>query len=213
MRACVTASRVSPFDCFACVLTGRAALQVPPEAAPEPEPAPEPELELNRWSCATCVAAGVSAPGCQVCAAELQTVHALRKDVDSFIDMMSAQRLRELMDQLRQEAAASSDADPDLCTVHVGGLDNFTEARMQSSYEAELTQLFQDFGAVLAVQVRIRNRVEADGQKKVSWALVTYSTAAEAGAAIAGGARLSLLEQSRTHRLQGCPDLGAHSTH
>ena len=115
-------------------------------------------------------------------------------------------RLLNLLESGRDDAA---DADPNQCTVHVGGLDMYTDADQQSSYEAELSELFGEFGTVLAVQVRIRQSSE-QGVKKCSWALVTFSLASEAQVAIATAAsRLPQRESHRTHRLQGATQLGA----
>ena len=94
--------------------------------------------------------------------------------------------------------------------VHVGGLDMYTDEDQRASYETELTELFGEFGTVRAAQVRVRQGGWTDGVQKHSWALVTFSLASEAQAAIADAAlRLAQRVPSSTHRLQGATKLGA----
>ena len=59
--------------------------------------------------------------------------------------------------------------------LHIGGVQGAIED------EAKLTQLFSKFGIVLAVTLRIRRE-----GKKVSWALVSFSTVSEADSCLAG---------------------------
>jgi hypothetical protein len=98
----------------------------------------------------------------------------------------------------------------DAYTVHVGGLDMYTDEDQRASYETELTELFGEFGTVRAAQVRVRQGGWTDGVQKHSWALVTFSLPSEAQAAIADAAlRLAQRAPSSTHRLQGATKLGA----
>ena len=64
--------------------------------------------------------------------------------------------------------------------VHVGGLEGTLEE------EDALTEVFSQFGTLLAVTVRIRRE-----GKKVSWALVSYGSAQEADRCLAGTAALT----------------------
>ena len=64
--------------------------------------------------------------------------------------------------------------------LHVGGVQGSIED------EGKLTEIFGRFGTVLAVTLRIRR----DG-KKVSWALVSFSSVSEADSCLAGMAELA----------------------
>ena len=98
----------------------------------------------------------------------------------------------------------------DAYTVHVGGLDMYTDEDQRASYETELTERFGEFGTVRAAQVRVRQGGWTDGVQKHSWALVTFSLPSEAQAAITDAAlRLAQRAPSSTHRLQGATKLGA----
>ncbi len=70
--------------------------------------------------------------------------------------------------------------------IHVGGLGDGTHEN-----EKRLTKVFGQFGTVLACTLQRRREVE-DGQEKVSWALITFRTAVEAAAAVAGTADLKI---------------------
>jgi hypothetical protein len=67
--------------------------------------------------------------------------------------------------------------------IHVGGL----EGRLED--EAELASLFGRFGTVLAATLRVRREVK-NGKQVVSWALLSFGSAAEAQAAIDAAADL-----------------------
>ena len=64
--------------------------------------------------------------------------------------------------------------------LHVGGVQGSIED------EGKLTEIFGRFGTVLAVTLRIRR----DG-KKVSWALVSFSSVSEADSCLSGMAELA----------------------
>ena len=51
-------------------------------------------------------------------------------------------------------------------------------------YEAQLRELFQEFGSVLAAKVRVR--IKGDGERKTSWGLVAFGTPEDAARAAAG---------------------------
>ena len=70
--------------------------------------------------------------------------------------------------------------------IHVGGLGDGTHEN-----EKKLTKVFSKFGTVVACTLQRRRQVE-DGQEKVSWALITFGTTAEAAAAVAGTADLKI---------------------
>jgi hypothetical protein len=64
--------------------------------------------------------------------------------------------------------------------IHVGGLEG-----PALEDEGALAELFGRFGTVLAVTLRVRREVK-DGKQVVSWALVSFSSAEEAQAALTG---------------------------
>jgi hypothetical protein len=90
--------------------------------------------------------------------------------------------------------------------VHVGGLAGPTELED----EGALAALFGRFGTVLAVTLRVRREVQ-DGKQTVSWALVSFSCADEAQAAVAGAAELAAQHTSLVVRMVDAAQL-AHST-
>ena len=69
-------------------------------------------------------------------------------------------------------------------SIHVGGLEGELED------EKALASLFGRFGTVLAATLRVRREVK-NGKAVVSWALVSFSSTAEAEAALAGSADLA----------------------
>eukprot|EP01046_Picozoa_sp_COSAG06_P011845 COSAG06_NODE_682_length_13115_cov_17.917793_4_plen_497_part_00 len=69
--------------------------------------------------------------------------------------------------------------------IHVGGLEG-----PELEDEKALASLFGRFGVVLAATLRVRREVK-NGKAVVSWALVSFSCAAEAEAALAGSADLA----------------------
>ena len=70
-------------------------------------------------------------------------------------------------------------------SIHVGGLEG-----PELEDEKALASLFGRFGTVLAATLRVRREVK-NGKAVVSWALVSFSSAAEAEAALAGSADLA----------------------
>eukprot|EP01046_Picozoa_sp_COSAG06_P054339 COSAG06_NODE_9647_length_1852_cov_1.118654_2_plen_439_part_01 len=64
--------------------------------------------------------------------------------------------------------------------IHVGGLEGD-----DLEDEAKLAKLFGKFGTVAATTLRLR-RIEEEGVRKVSWALISFATTGEADAAVAG---------------------------
>jgi hypothetical protein len=77
--------------------------------------------------------------------------------------------------------------------VHVMNLAAFKHPELVAQYEAELKEFLGQFGTIDAVDVRVR-RLQENGVKKVSWALVTFadSSAGAADAAILGAAEAAL---------------------
>ena len=69
--------------------------------------------------------------------------------------------------------------------IHVGGLEG-----PELEDETALASLFGRFGTVLAATLRVRREVK-HGKVVVSWALVSFSSAGEADAALAGSADLT----------------------
>jgi hypothetical protein len=69
--------------------------------------------------------------------------------------------------------------------IHVGGLEG-----PELEDETALASLFGRFGTVLAATLRVRREVK-HGKAVVSWALVSFSSAGEADAALAGSADLT----------------------
>ena len=70
------------------------------------------------------------------------------------------------------------------CSIHVGGLDGYLDETKRAEYEAELRELFGKFGSVLTTELRIRDVME-DGERKVSWALVSFDGESAAKKAVA----------------------------
>ena len=88
---------------------------------------------------------------------------------------------------LRLEAAHQTTCGPAThapVAIHVGGLEGELED------EGALASLFGRFGTVLAATLRVRREVK-NGKQVVSWALVSFGSAAEAQAAIDASADLS----------------------
>jgi hypothetical protein len=83
------------------------------------------------------------------------------------------------------------------CAIHVGGLEGELEN------EGLLEGLFERFGNVLAVTLRVRREIKR-GKRVVSWALVSFSSASEAQAAVDGTAELVAEDSSaEAPRCQG----------
>ena len=69
------------------------------------------------------------------------------------------------------------------CSIIVRGLDRCTEEAELQHYEAQLREVFNECGTVLAAKVRVR--IKGDGVEKTSWGLVAFSTPEEAERAVA----------------------------
>lgn len=108
---------------------------------------------------------------------------ALEQEVDELEE--KEHQLEEEVQHLERKAlrkAASSHR-----TIHVGGLEGELEE------ETKLQALFARFGTVLVATVRYRREPATDSSPaKVSWALCTFSTPAEADAAIEGSGSLGV---------------------
>lgn len=70
-----------------------------------------------------------------------------------------------------------------VCSVHVGGLNEYMDDTKRSKYEAELARLFGRFGTVITTELRVRDVMD-DGEHKVSWALVSFSGEKSASEAV-----------------------------
>ena len=90
---------------------------------------------------------------------------------DSALDLMSMHLVVPSIADIRAIAPTC---------LHIGGVQGAIED------EAKLTQMFSKFGIVLAVTLRIRRE-----GKKVSWALVSFSTVSEADSCLAGMGELA----------------------
>lgn len=101
------------------------------------------------------------------------TIDALDTDGDGLIDTMveNPGTLQELKNELQEIRSR---------VIHVGGLGDGTHEN-----EKKLTEVFSKFGTVVACTLQRRREVE-DGQKKVSWALISFDTEDEAAAAVDG---------------------------
>ena len=78
----------------------------------------------------------------------------------------------------RTETGDHADATAGPVAIHVGGLEGEWES------ESKLAELFGRYGTVVAVTLRKRRQQAAFEDKKVSWALVSFSTLAEAELAL-----------------------------
>ena len=114
-------------------------------------------------------------------------IDALDTDGDGLIDTMvngSGKDLKELQKMQKQREELQELDKVASTVIHVGGLSDGIHEN-----EKRLTKVFSKFGPVLACTMQRRREVE-DGEEKVSWALVSYATEAEAAAAVEGTASL-----------------------
>eukprot|EP01046_Picozoa_sp_COSAG06_P033455 COSAG06_NODE_3414_length_5376_cov_4.196513_1_plen_1512_part_10 len=97
-----------------------------------------------------------------------------------------AERLALYSDTETLGRQADVDQDTENAVIHVGGL----EGQLES--ESLLEEVFSRFGTVLAATLRTRRETDSQGRKtKVSWALVSFQTEADAQRALAADAELS----------------------